>query len=133
MSKFADILKSDIKYEILLPEYYKRDVKCKFINPAGEKGYKRFTVFMISNLNGWFDERLSCIKFKMEEAGYKEITFKNLTDYIKMTNEEVDHHLKFGDMILSFNDLIDENFNVPEFISKPITQMGFSLLSSILK
>lgn len=132
MSDFPNILKSDIKYEIILPEYYKRDVKSNFITPAGEKGKKNFTIFMIPNLTGWFDERLAGIKSKMEEKGYKEIKFETETDYRKMTDSEITPQLNFEDLHLNFEDWWQENFtnglNIDALTNLDIAKLYYSIL-----
>lgn len=107
--KFADILKSDIEYEVILDEYYKRSAEVVFVLD-GKNGKRSFTIYMIPNLNGWFDERLENIKSKMIEAGYAEIKFYPVGDYVKMTEVEVSAHLKMGDLENHINDFWQENF-----------------------
>lgn len=128
--KFADILKSDIEYEVILDEYYKRRAEVVFVLD-GKNGKRSFTIYMIPNLNGWFDERLENIRYKMIEAGYTEIKFYPVGDYVKMTEVEVSAHLKMGDLENRINDLWQENFGsyFGDFIDAKTTNGHGGLMS----
>lgn len=129
--KFTDILKSDIQYEILLPEYYQRNVESNFIYPNGEKGMKIFTIYMIPDTDKWLYQRMNEIRIKMHEAGYKNIDFKMTTDYVKMTDDEVENYVKHGDFSLKFEDWWKENFTTKDIIES-LSNMDISTLAAIL-
>lgn len=130
--KFAEILKSDITYEVLLPVYYKQDVEFVFVGDDGKNKHEVFPIKMIPDTGDFLSKRLDDIREKMEDHGYKVISINHVGNYVRMTDEEIDNHIKFGYLTLQINDWW-KDIAKNTFGDAPLTNLGISMIYQLLK